>query len=42
MAKARPAVAVAAVKAATGPWDSARRPVTATVRAWPPTIALVA
>ncbi|MFG2786434.1 hypothetical protein [Streptomyces sp. NPDC048419] len=42
IARARAAARLAAAKAAAGPWDSAVRPVTATARPWPPTIALVA
>lgn len=42
IAKASAAAVLAAAKAAGGPYDSVRLPVTATARAWPPTSALVA
>ncbi|MFF4360643.1 hypothetical protein [Streptomyces sp. NPDC001604] len=40
--QASAAAVLAAAKAAAGPYDSARRPPTATARACPPTITLVA
>jgi hypothetical protein len=42
IAPASAAARLAVPNAATGPYDSARRPVPAIARAWPPTNALVA